>query len=160
MYAGNGTFEAATLLGWKQIAVVWFDSESEAKAYALVDNQSAKYSVIDVEATRALLDELEFDPITDAELLSLTDDVLAACDQIEAERLAEIEEDEDDSEDDQAAVSHLEAKIVMRFEEDDIDDIATFLGASLKPKGMGKKLLSRIKKVAAEIRAAKKTEGV
>lgn len=47
--AGNGTVTAARRLGWRDIAVVWFDgSDDEARAYAISDNRTAELSAWDV----------------------------------------------------------------------------------------------------------------
>lgn len=46
--AGNARLEAARRLGWSRVAVVWFDSEEEARAFAVVDNRSAELAEWDV----------------------------------------------------------------------------------------------------------------
>jgi len=46
--AGNGLLRAATDLGWESIEAIFVeDNESEAKAFALVDNRSAELSLWD-----------------------------------------------------------------------------------------------------------------
>lgn len=57
--AGNGTAAAARLLKWTHIAVVLCDdSDAEATAFALVDNQSALLSSWDLEVLGSQLGEL------------------------------------------------------------------------------------------------------
>lgn len=42
--AGNGTLEAARSLGWDSLAVVSFENESDARAFAIADNRTAELS--------------------------------------------------------------------------------------------------------------------
>ena len=57
--AGNGTLEAAKRLGWKKLAVVRFDDEKKARAYALADNRTAELSGWSNPQLAAMLDELQ-----------------------------------------------------------------------------------------------------
>lgn len=45
--AGNGTLRAAKEMGWTQLAVVQFDEEDKARAYALADNRIADLAEYD-----------------------------------------------------------------------------------------------------------------
>ena len=56
--AGNGTFIGAKELGWPSLAVVTIDSEKEARAYGLADNQTALTSEWDWAGLGAMLKEL------------------------------------------------------------------------------------------------------
>lgn len=77
--AGNGTLEAARVLGWDKIdAVVTGLSGSEATAYAIADNRTAELAAWDEEILAAELNGLLAD---DAELLDaagFTEEELAA----------------------------------------------------------------------------------
>jgi hypothetical protein len=42
--AGNGTLEAARSLGWDSLAVVTFENEKDARAFAIADNRTAELS--------------------------------------------------------------------------------------------------------------------
>lgn len=53
--AGNGTLQAAIQLSWDGIAVVRFDDEEKARAFALADNRASELSTWDVDV---LLGEL------------------------------------------------------------------------------------------------------
>jgi hypothetical protein len=55
--AGNGTLAAAVRMGWRRIAAVVFDGESEndARAYALADNRTAELSKWNHEGLSKLL---------------------------------------------------------------------------------------------------------
>jgi len=58
--AGNGMWEAAKSLGWTQIAVVKVDDDKDvAKAYGLMDNQSALLADWDLPTLKDLLQELD-----------------------------------------------------------------------------------------------------
>jgi hypothetical protein len=59
--AGNGTLEAAIRLGWRRLAVVFFDGKStnEARAFALADNRTAELSKWDHEGLSKLLIEMQ-----------------------------------------------------------------------------------------------------
>jgi DNA modification methylase len=60
--AGNGTLRAATELGWTEIAVVTFEDEEKARAFAVADNRTAELAEWDdtvlVETLRGMSDEL------------------------------------------------------------------------------------------------------
>lgn len=56
--AGNGTLRAALSLGWTELAVVTFQDEAKARAYALADNQTALLATWDDDELRATLEEL------------------------------------------------------------------------------------------------------
>lgn len=64
--AGNGTLEAARRLGWTSIAVVRFDDEAKARAYAIADNRTAELSAWDERALADALQELGADFPLDA----------------------------------------------------------------------------------------------
>jgi ParB family chromosome partitioning protein len=56
--AGNGTLQAARQLGWRRIAVTWFDgSDDQALAYALRDNKTGDESHFDNQQLAALASE-------------------------------------------------------------------------------------------------------
>lgn len=58
--AGNGALEAARGLGWRYLAVSWFEgSDDEARQYALVDNRSAELSNWDLEELAGQLRDLQ-----------------------------------------------------------------------------------------------------
>ena len=58
--AGNGMWEAAKSLGWTQIAVVKVDDDKDvAKAYGIMDNQSALLADWDLPILKDLLQELD-----------------------------------------------------------------------------------------------------
>jgi ParB-like chromosome segregation protein Spo0J len=60
--AGNHQLEAARLLGWSEIAVVFVDDdEMTAKAYALADNRVADLGTYDPLNLAAMLDEVSLD---------------------------------------------------------------------------------------------------
>lgn len=68
--AGNGTFEAAKSLGWKDIAVVVTELDgSEATAYAIADNRTAELAEWDDEILAATLQSIQHE---DATLLATT----------------------------------------------------------------------------------------
>ena len=49
--AGNGTYQAARVLGWSHIAVVWVeDDPAQAAGYAIADNRTGDLSSWDLEA--------------------------------------------------------------------------------------------------------------
>ncbi len=57
--AGNGLWQAAKTLGWKEIAVVFVDdNETMATGYAIMDNQSALLADWDYKILDSLLAEL------------------------------------------------------------------------------------------------------
>jgi len=61
--AGNHQLEAARLLGWAEIAVVYVeDDDRTAKAYALADNRTGQLGSYDYDALRDLLQEVSIDP--------------------------------------------------------------------------------------------------
>lgn len=67
--AGNHQLQAATMLGWKEIAVVYVeDDEQTAKAYALADNRTGDLGSYDSDA----LAEMLADVAIDEELLAAT----------------------------------------------------------------------------------------
>lgn len=53
--AGNGTMEAARLLGWTRVAVVRFANEERARAYAIADNRTSELSTWDHEILSEML---------------------------------------------------------------------------------------------------------
>jgi len=58
--AGNGMWEAAKALGWTQIAVVKVDDDKDvAKAFGIMDNQSALLADWDLPILKDLLQELD-----------------------------------------------------------------------------------------------------
>ena len=58
--AGNGMWEAAKSLGWTQIAVVKVDDDKDvAKAYGIMDNQSALLADWDLPTLKDLLQNLD-----------------------------------------------------------------------------------------------------
>lgn len=58
--AGNGMYEAAKSLGWKQIAAVMVDDDEDtAKAFGIMDNQSALLAEWDIPTLKDLLGELD-----------------------------------------------------------------------------------------------------
>ena len=58
--AGNGMWEAAKSLGWTQIAVIKVDDDKDvAKAYGIMDNQSALLADWDLPTLKDLLQELD-----------------------------------------------------------------------------------------------------
>lgn len=67
--AGNGTLRAAISLGWQEIAVVTFEDEEKARAFALADNQSALLSSWDADELRNALTEVSAQSV---ELLAAT----------------------------------------------------------------------------------------
>ena len=67
--AGNHQLEAARLLGWKEIAVLFVDDdEKTAKAYSLADNRTGELGSYDKDLLAEMLSELS----DDADLLSDT----------------------------------------------------------------------------------------
>lgn len=56
--AGNGTLEAARRLEWTHLAVVVFDDEEKARAYAIADNRTAELAEWDPAGLRASLSEI------------------------------------------------------------------------------------------------------
>jgi DNA modification methylase len=57
--AGNHTLQAARLLGWTDIAVVWVDDDdTTAKAYALADNRTAELGSYDEQALADLISQV------------------------------------------------------------------------------------------------------
>lgn len=57
--AGNGTYEAAVALGWKEIAALLTDDTMEAaKRFAIVDNRSAELAEWDEEELLIQLEEI------------------------------------------------------------------------------------------------------
>ena len=103
--AGNGTLEAARLLGWETIACVRTDlMGSEAVAYAIADNRTAELAAWDDAVLAAQLNGLATE---DADLLAaagFTDD--------ELEKLLSDSDFRPGSEDDQGKLDELEPKIV------------------------------------------------
>lgn len=60
--AGNGTFRAATLMGWTHLAVTRFDGDAaDLVAYAIADNRSADLASWDYEVLGKLLANLPED---------------------------------------------------------------------------------------------------
>lgn len=59
--AGNGTYQAATGLGWKSIAAVKFDLSDPAvrRAFALMDNRTAELAEWDAAQLQSIIAELE-----------------------------------------------------------------------------------------------------
>lgn len=65
--AGNGTVEAARVLGWDEVEAVFFDGNvDEAKAYAIADNRTAALADWDNEGLLAQLEDFEADLVTAA----------------------------------------------------------------------------------------------
>ena len=57
--AGNHTLQAARLLGWQEIAVVWVDDdETTSKAFALADNRTADLGTYDEQALADLIGQV------------------------------------------------------------------------------------------------------
>lgn len=56
--AGNGTLQAAKELGWSHIAVVVFDGEKDARAFAIADNRTAELASWDLEELKLQMNEL------------------------------------------------------------------------------------------------------
>jgi len=57
--AGNHTLQAARLLGWQEIAVVWVDDdETTSKAFALADNRTADLGSYDEQALADLIGQV------------------------------------------------------------------------------------------------------
>jgi hypothetical protein len=55
LLAGHGTLQAARRLGWKHIAVSWFDgTDDEAREYAIRDNRTSDLSQFDSNQLAAL----------------------------------------------------------------------------------------------------------
>lgn len=105
--AGNGTLEAARLLGWTEIDCVVTDLKgSEATAYAIADNRTAELASWDDDVLAATLNGLLAD---DADLLAA-----AGFDEAElAELLDSINPDfAPGSEDDQPQLDKLSPKMV------------------------------------------------
>lgn len=145
--AGNGTVQGLRLNGKAYVACVFVDGDKAGKGFALVDNQSAKYSEIDPELTRELLAEVQFD---DIELATITTDIDELIASIESEGIDDDSEDESDEEPEESGNS---MSITMRYTEDDVDDIVTFLAVEdLEEKDLGKQLLKRIKTAVARRR--------
>lgn len=77
--AGNGTLEAARRLGWSRIAVVCFENEAKARAYAIADNRTSDLSRFDggllAEALSEIVDTVGLDAVgfTQVELERLLD---------------------------------------------------------------------------------------
>ena len=99
--AGNGTLEAARILGWEKIAAVETELKgSEATAYAIADNRTSELAEWDSDVLAATLeglqleDMLEFTGFTDEELEALMPNF------------------EPGDEDDQGQLDELEPKIV------------------------------------------------
>lgn len=67
IYAGNGTFEAAKSVGWKEVTVIRlpFDDPVKCRAFAIADNRTSDLATWDNES---LLESLE--QISNADLLS------------------------------------------------------------------------------------------
>ena len=101
--AGNGTLQAARVLGWQEIAAYRSTlAGAEMAAYAIADNRTAELAEWDEEILRATLEGLAVD---DAELLEA-----AGYDESE---LAALEANfEPGTEDDQGQLDQLEPKIV------------------------------------------------
>jgi ParB-like chromosome segregation protein Spo0J len=59
--AGNGTLEAARALGWKKVAVVRFEDEAKARAFAIADNRTAELSTWDNGVLADVLGDLKDD---------------------------------------------------------------------------------------------------
>lgn len=60
--AGNGTFQAAKKLGWKEIAVVRTKLKAEeAIAFAIADNRTAELAKWDLEALTEMYEKLSVD---------------------------------------------------------------------------------------------------
>lgn len=57
--AGNGTWRAAKKLGAKSIAVVRFDDEEKARAFAIADNRMSDLSRFDEDALAKAINELQ-----------------------------------------------------------------------------------------------------
>lgn len=70
--AGNGVLEAARRLGWDRIAVVRFEDEEKARAYAIADNRTAELSSWDQNALADALQEIVDDGM-DIETLGFTE---------------------------------------------------------------------------------------
>jgi len=67
--AGNGQLEAAKMLGWRKIAVLFVDqNDSQAKQYALRDNRTAELAHWDIDALTSAFNELAGDGVTLTEL--------------------------------------------------------------------------------------------
>ncbi len=77
--AGNGTLRAAQQLGWKHLAVVWFDSreEARARAFALADNRTAELATWDVPILQDILADLKVEGFDVEQTLGFTDADLA-----------------------------------------------------------------------------------
>lgn len=94
--AGNHQLQAATMLGWDELAVVFVDDDdTTAKAYALADNRTADLGTYDAPDLAEMLQAVALDP----ELLLATgydsDDLAALLDKVELLDPVEITEPDD-----------------------------------------------------------------
>ncbi len=76
--AGNGTLQAARLLGWTEIAVVRTGlAAGDAKAYAIADNRTAELADWDKEALASVLADLRAAEDVDYLAAGFTDEEIA-----------------------------------------------------------------------------------
>lgn len=94
--AGHTRVEAAKRIGLKTVPVIWLDlSPSDAKLYALADNRLAEIAEWDNDGLAIILRELQAE---DADLASAgfdDDEVSRILGEVDADRLADVEEAED-----------------------------------------------------------------
>jgi len=63
--AGSGTWQAARRLGWRWIAVSWFEgSDTDAAAYSVRDNRTSELSRFDASALTTLAADADLDLLT------------------------------------------------------------------------------------------------
>ena len=94
--AGHTRVEAAKRIGLKTVPVIWLDlSPRDAKLYALADNRLAEIAEWDNDGLALIMRELQAEDANLAEAGFDDEEVSRILGEVDAERLADVEEDED-----------------------------------------------------------------
>lgn len=94
--AGNGTLAAALAEGWDMLAVVSFEDESKARAFAIADNRTAELSEWDDPALAEALNALQQQGVDFSDVGFSMEDAIAAMGKIQTNVNIDVATDSDD----------------------------------------------------------------